>query len=220
MNILLLMAGAGSRFAGSDYDLPKPLIEIDGRPMYEHAIESLGLNGNVVVVSRFRINDSRCLVINVDKVLDGPALSALMAKKYINNNEELIIMNSDQMIDWSPSDLDLARPFDGGLLLFRATGNRWSFAKVVGNRVVEVAEKDPISQDALVGIHYWKRGKDFVKYAEKMISKNDRVNNEFYIAPVYNYAISDGLSIVPIYVNKMYDLGTPEALDTYLRGRV
>jgi dTDP-glucose pyrophosphorylase len=220
VNILLLMAGAGSRFAGSRYSLPKPLIEINGKPMYEHAIESLGLDGMVIAVSRFQLERNNYFVINVDRVLDGPAVSALLARDYINNDEELVIMNSDQMIEWNPSDLSLAQAHDGGLMLFKAGGNRWSFARVIDNRVVEVAEKDPISEDALVGIHYWKRGKDFVKYAEQMISRNDRVNGEFYIAPVYNYAISDGLSIVPIYVSKMHDLGTPQALDRYLADRI
>jgi dTDP-glucose pyrophosphorylase len=210
------MAGAGSRFAGSNNDKPKPLIEIEGKPMYQHALESLGIKGKVIAISRFRISDDNYVVINTNKVLDGPAISALLAKDYINNNEDLIIMNSDQIVNWNPSELYRAQPYDGALLLFKAQGDRWSFAKVLGNKIVKVAEKDPISEDALVGIHYWKRGKDFVRYAEEMIASNDRVNGEFYIAPVYDYAIRDGLHIVPIHVDKMIDLGTPEALDKYL----
>lgn len=212
------MAGAGSRFENSTYDKPKPLIEINGIPMYKHAITSLGVSGNIIAVTRFEVELRSCLVIDTKKVLDGPAVSALLAKDYINNNEELLIMNCDQVIEWDPREIDLPKMYDGALLLFKAVGDRWSFAKVQGNSVVEVAEKDPISEDALAGIHYWRRGKDFVKYAEQMVSKNDRVNGEFYIAPVYNYAIKDGKKIAPIFVRKMHDLGTPEALDKYLGG--
>jgi dTDP-glucose pyrophosphorylase len=217
MNILLLMAGAGSRFYGSSYDKPKPFIEIKGEPMYRHAVRSLGLSGNVIAVSRFDLEGDNYFVITTNKVLEGPVLSALLAKDYINNNEELIIMNSDQIVEWNVHEIDLARRADGALLLFKATEDRWSFAEIQGNKILRVAEKDPISDNALVGIHYWKRGKDFVKYAEEMVSRNDRVNGEFYIAPVYNYAIKDGKEITPIFVRTMTEVGTPESLDAYLR---
>jgi dTDP-glucose pyrophosphorylase len=220
MNIVLLMAGAGSRFSGSKYQKPKPLIEINGKPMYKHAIESLGLPGNVIAITRFNHEYDNYFVVKTDKVLDGPAVSALLAKEYINNNEELIIMNSDQIIKWNPLEISLAYRYDGALLLFKAQGSRWSFAKVIQGKVTEVAEKRQISDDALVGVHYWKRGRDFVRYAEEMISRNDRVNGEFYIAPVYNYAIKDGMEIVPIYVHTMNDLGTPDSLDEYLANQI
>ena len=106
---------------------------------------------------------------------------------------------------------------DGGILCFEGTGPEWSYAKLDNDGYVnEVAEKVQISNCATAGYYYWNRGSDFVKYAEQMIAANDRVNNEFYVAPVYNYAIKDGKHIVITHVDKVYELGTPEWLEQYL----
>ena len=82
--------------------------------------------------------------------------------------------------------------------------------------VTEVAEKDPISNIATCGIYWYRRGSDFVKYADQMIEKNIRVNNEFYIAPVYNELIGDGKKLIPFFVHSMWGIGTPEDLNYYL----
>jgi dTDP-glucose pyrophosphorylase len=106
---------------------------------------------------------------------------------------------------------------DGGIVTFEATHPKWSFAKVDENGLVtEVAEKNPISNIATVGYYYWKHGSDFVKYAEQMIEKNIRVNNEFYVCPVFNEAVGDGKQIRTFNINKMWGLGTPEDLKYYL----
>jgi hypothetical protein len=106
---------------------------------------------------------------------------------------------------------------DGGIVSFKSTHPKWSYAKTDNNGfVLEVAEKKTISDIATVGIYYWKKGSDFVKYAEQMIDKNIRVNNEFYVCPVYNEAILDGLKFKTFDVPKMWGLGTPEDLDYYL----
>jgi dTDP-glucose pyrophosphorylase len=107
---------------------------------------------------------------------------------------------------------------DGGIVTFKSTHPKWSFAKVNENGLVsEVAEKNPISDIATVGIYYWKKGAEYVKYAEQMIEKNIRVNNEFYVCPVFNEAIEDGKEIRTFEIKKMMGLGTPEDLSTYLR---
>ena len=106
---------------------------------------------------------------------------------------------------------------DGGIVLFKATHPKWSFAKLdEKNYVTEVAEKNPISDNATVGFYYWKKGSDFVKYANEMIDKDDRINNEFYVCPVFNHAINDGLKILGRQIDSMYGLGTPEDLNIYL----
>jgi dTDP-glucose pyrophosphorylase len=106
---------------------------------------------------------------------------------------------------------------DGGIVTFKAIHPKWSFAKVNENGLVtEVAEKNPISDNATVGYYFWKHGSDFVKYAEQMISKNIRVNNEFYVCPVFNQAIEDQKEIKIFNVEKMWGLGTPEDLNYYL----
>jgi dTDP-glucose pyrophosphorylase len=107
---------------------------------------------------------------------------------------------------------------DGGIVTFKSTNPKWSFAKVDENNfILEVAEKNVISDNATVGFYYWKKGSDFVKYAESMINKNIRVNNEFYICPVYNEAIKDGKKIVNYSIKKMWGIGTPEDLNLFLK---
>ena len=106
---------------------------------------------------------------------------------------------------------------DGGIVSFKGTHPKYSFAKINEKGLVtEVAEKDPISDIATVGYYYWKKGSDFVKYAEQMIDKNIRTNNEFYVCPVYNEAIKAGLKIKASLVDEMWGMGTPEELNNFL----
>ena len=106
---------------------------------------------------------------------------------------------------------------DGGIVSFKATHPKWSFAKIDEKGLVtEVAEKNPISDIATVGYYYWKQGSDFVKYSEQMIQSNTRVNNEFYVCPVFNEAINDNKKIRTFNVKGMWGLGTPEDLNYYL----
>jgi len=109
---------------------------------------------------------------------------------------------------------------DGGMLTFTATHPKWSFAKLNGEGFVsEVAEKKPISKIATVGIYYWAKGSDYVKYAEEMIRKDVRTNNEFYVCPVFNEAILDNKKVKVYSINErdMWGLGTPEDLDNFLK---
>jgi dTDP-glucose pyrophosphorylase len=226
------MAGAGSRFQQMGYTFPKPLIEVEGKPMIQQVVENLNFGDehrHIFIVQkehydRFALNyllpliKPNCEIIQVDKVTEGAACTALLAKKFIDNDDRLLIANSDQVIDWmeTPSPL-YDRNIDGGVYVFNATHPKWSFVKVdATNKVVEVAEKKPISDIATTGIYFWRRGKDFVRCAEQMIEKNIRVNNEFYIAPVFNEIIAEDKLIGIEYVNKMWGIGTPEDLKTYL----
>jgi len=110
------------------------------------------------------------------------------------------------------------RQCDGGILTFKATHPKWSFARIDSDGfVTEVAEKKPISDVATVGFYYWKHGSDYVKYAEEMIEKNIRFNNEFYVCPVFNQAINDDKKIITSNIDKMWGLGTPEDLDFFLK---
>jgi len=145
----------------------------------------------------------------------------LLAEEFINNDEELLIANSDQVIQFSPENFNTFRRFsniDGIVFTFHAVHPKWSFVKTNSRGVVtEVAEKRPISDIATCGIYYYRKGSDFVRYAHSMIEKNIRVNNEFYIAPVYNELIQDRKVLVPFFVDKMHGLGTPEDLEKYLK---
>ena len=163
----------------------------------------------------------KCKIITIDKLTEGAACTVLLAKKYINNSKPLVISNSDQFIEWNPSETMYnfsTKKVDGGILTFNATHPKWSYAKIDKKyNVVKVAEKKVISNNATVGIYYWKEGKDFVKYANQMISKNIRVNNEFYVCPVFNEAIKDKKIIKIKKIDSMWGLGTPEDLDYFLK---
>jgi hypothetical protein len=104
----------------------------------------------------------------------------------------------------------------GAIALFNADDPKWSYAKIDNGRISGVAEKVVISNNASVGIYGWKLGSDYVRYAQQMIDRDIRTNNEFYICPVYNEAISDGHLILPFFVNEMHGVGTPEDLEEYL----
>ena len=160
-------------------------------------------------------------IVDVDGITEGAACTTLLAKEYIDNDNPLIIANSDQFVDWDTSEFMYKmqeQDVDAGILTFKSTHPKWSFAKIDKlGYVTEVAEKNPISDIATVGIYYWKRGSDYVKYAEQMIKENKRFNNEFYVCPVFNEAIADGKKIKTYDIDKMWGLGTPEDLNNFLQ---
>lgn len=232
LNILIPMAGAGSRFEKAGFTFPKPLIEVNNEPMIKLVYENLNINANYIFIvqkeHRIKYNldtllnliSPNCKIIETEGLTEGAACTTLLAKELINNENPLLIANSDQVVEWDSNEF-MYKMYetnsDGGILTFKSTHPKWSFAKIDDNGYVsEVAEKNPISDDATVGIYYWKKGSDYVKYSEQMISKNLRVNNEFYVCPVFNEAISDGLKIKTCEVKKMWSLGTPEDLDNFL----
>jgi HAD superfamily hydrolase (TIGR01509 family) len=232
MNVLIPMAGAGSRFQQAGYTFPKPLIDVEGKPMIQLVVENLGIDANFIFVvqkehrEKFNLDTllnliaPNCKVVEVDGLTEGAACTALLAKEHINNDNPLFFANSDQFVEWDSTEFMYKMnetDADGGIVSFRATHPKWSFAKVDENGLVtEVAEKNPISDIATVGYYYWKHGSDFVKYAEEMVEKDIRVNNEFYVCPVFNQAIEDGKEIRTFDIPKMWGLGTPEDLKYYL----
>ncbi len=224
LNILIPMAGAGSRFGG----VIKPLVDVLGKPMIQRVIESLNIDANYLFIVQDKHFDQlkyilpllkpNCKIIQTNGLTDGAACTSLLAKTFIDNNNPLLIANCDQIIDYdAASFLSSANNCDGTILTFEANETKWSYARVEKDIVVEVAEKRVISNKATVGIYYYKRGADYIKYAEQMIVANDRFNNEFYIAPVYNYAIRDNKKIKCYDVNKMNGIGTPGDLANYLQ---
>jgi beta-phosphoglucomutase-like phosphatase (HAD superfamily)/dTDP-glucose pyrophosphorylase len=230
-NILIPMAGNGSRFSKAGYENPKPLIDVNGKPMIQRVVENIGIPGNYIFIvqsehyKKYNLESALtllvpgCKIIQVDGVTDGAARTALLATEYINNPRPLIIANSDQLLEWNSSEFIsqlLEVGADGNMALFLANEDKWSYAKIKNNRIIEVAEKVVISNNASTGIYGWSKGSDYVKYAKQMIKKDIRVNNEFYICPVYNEAIQDNKRILPMFIDKMHGLGTPEDLNLYL----
>jgi beta-phosphoglucomutase-like phosphatase (HAD superfamily)/dTDP-glucose pyrophosphorylase len=232
LNVLVPMAGAGSRFASAGYTFPKPLIEVHGKPMIQVVVENLNMEANYIFIVqkehyekynlKYLLNliAPNCRIVQVEGVTEGAACTTLLAKEFINNDEHLIIANSDQFIDWNSNETMYAfnaDSVDGGILTFHSTHPKWSYASLDETGFVnEIAEKKVISSHATVGVYYWNKGSDYIKYAEQMIEKNIRVNNEFYVAPVYNEAIAEGKKIRVKDVTGMWGLGTPEDLNYFL----
>ena len=233
MNVLIPMAGAGSRFEKAGYTFPKPLIEVNGKPMIQTVVENLNIDAKHIFIVQKKhyeeynlkyllnlITNNNCEIVQVDEMTEGAACTTLLAKQFIDNDEPLVLANSDQFVEWDSNEFMYsmtADNIDGGILSFEATHPKWSFAKLTEEGYVsEVAEKKPISNIATVGIYYWKKGSDYVKYAEQMIDKNIRTNNEFYVCPVFNEAIGDNKKIKIFSIDKMWGLGTPEDLDRYI----
>jgi HAD superfamily hydrolase (TIGR01509 family) len=231
MNVLIPMAGAGSRFQQAGYTFPKPLIDVDGKPMIQVVTDNLNIDATFIYVVQkehrekynldtlLNLITPNCKIVEVDGVTEGAASTTLLAKEYINNDEPLVMANSDQFIEWDSNEFMykmIEQKVDGGIITFQSTHPKWSFVKLKNGYICEVAEKKPISDIATVGVYYWAKGSDYVKYAEQMIEKNIRVNNEFYVCPVFNEAISDGKKIKAFHIEKMWGLGTPEDLKTFL----
>ena len=231
MNILIPMAGAGSRFQKAGYTFPKPLIEVNGKPMIQLVVENLNIDARHIFVVQKEHYDKYnlkhllglispgCKIVQVDGMTEGAACTTLLAKEFIDNDEPLVFANSDQFLDWDSNEFMYsmeADEVDGGMLTFTATHPKWSFAKLDEEGFVsEVAEKKPISDVATAGIYYWKHGSDYVKYAEQMIENDVRFNNEFYVCPVFNEALQDGKKIKTFHFDGMWGIGTPEDLDYF-----
>ena len=231
------MAGQGSRFKDAGYIKPKPFIDVSGKSMIERVLDNLYYpNAKYLLIARPEHLDlEKDLVrkieleynarfITVNQLTEGTACTVLFAREFINNSEPLLIANSDQIVDINIQDFIedcFQKQLQGCILCFqdKEMNPKWSFAKLNSNGiVVEVKEKEPISDLATVGIYLFSEGKIFVDAALDMIIRNDRVNNEFYTCPVYNYAIKIGskIGVYTIDQKDMHGIGTPEDLNTYL----
>lgn len=235
INIVIPMAGAGSRFAKAGYKKPKPFIDVLGKPMICHVLDNLDIPyAKFILLARKEHYDNEPETIQwiknnynvefvlIDNLTEGAACTVLHAHRLINNDVPLLIANSDQIVDINITDYindSNARNLDGSVLCFQDDDTKWSYAKIDDNGyIVEIKEKVVISEHATVGIYYFARGRIFVENAIDMFVRNERVNNEFYVAPVYNYAISQGdkFGIYGIDMSQMHGTGTPEDLDKYI----
>ena len=230
LKVIIPMAGMGSRFSEAGYTFPKPLIEVEGKPMIQKVVENINIDAkHIFIVQREHYEKYNlqyllplicdCEIVIVDSVTEGAACTVLLAEKYMNDSP-ILICNSDQIIDWDSNEFMysmIADGIDAGILTFKSIHPKWSFAKLDNDGYVsEVAEKKPISDNATTGVYYWAKGSDFAKYARKMIEAQDRTNGEFYVCPVFNHAIKDGKKVKIFPVKGMFGIGTPEDLNTYL----
>lgn len=239
VNVIIPAAGDGSRFSKEGWKKPKPFIDIEGRLMVEHVINNVSptdaeitillrkdhLNAYPNIASKLKSSDHN--ITSVPKLTEGTASTVLIARRFFDNDQPMMVANSDQLVQFDVNDFIedcFQRKLDGSILVFRdpSMNPKWSFARVNEEGLVtEVAEKKPISDLATIGIYLFSRGKDFVIAALDMLVANDRVNGEFYTCPVYNYMIKNGarVGIYEVPINAMSGLGTPEDLNQFLQSR-
>jgi NDP-sugar pyrophosphorylase family protein len=232
------MAGAGSRFAKAGYRDPKPLITIRGVPMINVVINNLRPKVDhrfIFICQQSHIEEyglkeklsswaTKCEIIGLSGITEGAACTVLAARNFIDNQDPLMIANSDQYVDVDINNYLRTlndKQLDGLIMTMKANDPKWSFVGL--NReghVDRVIEKEVISDEATVGIYNFKRGCDFVGAADAMIATNLRVNNEFYVAPTYNQLIASGRKIgihnVGTEGDGMYGLGIPSDLKYFL----
>jgi NDP-sugar pyrophosphorylase family protein len=242
LNIVLPIAGRGSRFAVAGYAQPKPLIPVHGEPMIAsvvryvrpdrpHRLIFVTLREHLVHAGMGEALEAAapgCVIVPVDQVTEGAACTVLLAREHIDSNDPLMLANSDQWVDLDVDDyLDVMerQRADGLIMTMKANDPKWSFVGLDrGGFVTRVVEKEVISEEATVGIYNFRRGRDFVRAADSMIARNLRVNNEFYVAPVYNELIAEGARIAVYNVGRegdgMYGLGIPSDLDRFLANPV
>ncbi len=240
INIVVPMAGRGSRFANAGYELPKPLIDVHGKHMIEYVVQNIRPKDEHRFIFiclkehldkynlEAKLNEiaSGCIVVPVNQVTEGAACTVLLAEKYIDNEDSMMIANSDQYVDIDINDyLSAMKDYDGLIMTMSANDPKWSFIKYDNNGFVTLLrEKEVISNEATVGIYNYKHGSDFVKYAKRMIGKDIRVNNEYYVAPVYNEMIEDEKKLVYYNIGSedkgMYGLGIPEDLSKFLKNPI
>ena len=238
LNIVIPMAGKGFRFMEAGYTFPKPLIGIKDKTMIEVVISNLKSihNHRFIFIAQKehcqkydiynvlkRATNDKFELIQISGITEGAACTVLLASNYINNDDDLLIANSDQYIDIKIDDfINKSRDSksDGVIMTFKSSHPKWSYARAdESGKVSETAEKKVISNSATVGIYYFKKGSDFVSGAQSMIHKNIRHNNEFYVCPVFNELIITGKNIFThdIGAESMHGLGTPEDLNLFMQ---
>ena len=235
MKIIIPMAGGGSRFAKLGYDKPKPLIPVslfNDIPMIEAVVNNMQFNdcehifivqaehcdkyGLDYFLKSIRPNSK---IVKTNGLTEGAACTVLLAKEHIDNDESILIVNSDQHVEWNKKKFmeKIGQGHDGCIFAFKSNLPNCSYVKLNEQGfVTDAVEKKVISDDATVGIYHWAKGSDFVKYANQMIAKNIRTNNEFYTCPVYQEAVNDGKKITTFNVIKYWSLGTPDELNNFV----
>jgi len=232
MNIVIPMAGAGSRFVDVGIDIPKPLIEVLGNTLIEHAIKSFDVEGRFIFITRdygksynntlstiLKTLRPESIEIKVSSVTSGAVESVLRAQEFIDNDDSLVVYNCDQKIEWDPYVLlnHIKNKDPSALLvLYKSTNPKNSFAEISDDNIVRVAEKNPISDNALIGFHYWKHGSDFCTSANKLMDHyRSSGSPECYVSETYNYLYKK-INAYFIANNVYVPLGTPEDVSKFV----
>ncbi|OYU96744.1 MAG: hypothetical protein CFE21_00200 [Bacteroidetes bacterium B1(2017)] len=233
MIVVMPMAGRGSRFSNKGYQTPKPLILVDGTPMFVRALLSLGnLEYELLVIialleheAEYKVSEliakylpnKPVKLLLIDEVTEGQLCTVLLASEYFNH-KPVLVMASDTLVEGS-LDTDIRNLGDakGIISVINLPGDSWSFARTNElGIVVEVAEKIRISDYASTGLYFFSNGNDIIRFGTDMIENNERTRGEFFVIPVYQKLINAGLPVKISEAKAMWDMGTPEALNNFI----
>jgi len=229
INIVIPMAGKGQRFIDAGFNTPKPLLKLGDDLTIKHIINIMKMpNAQFIFIVRqdhceeYHLDEEllkiepNAKIVRVNQITEGAICTVLLAKKYFEDDNPVIIKDCDQIINWDPKhfiDFVERNNADGAIVNIHTDRPNYSYSRVnSAGKIIETAEKTVISNYGSVGIYYFAKGNELIKYAEKMIKKNLRVNNEFYTAPVYNQFIQDFKTILHYPIAEMFQLGTPEEI--------
>ena len=224
INVLIPMAGRGSRFREAGHALPKPMIPVAGKPMIEWAIDSLtGLRAEhrfifVALEEDLRAGLSTLLedkgeIVSLHQLREGAVQSALAARHLIESDHPLIIANCDQYIEWDINEwLDGSAGFDCSTVAFRSNNSHHSYLVTREKQVEVVREKEVVSDLAVAGMYFYRRGTLFTQGADSLIASDEKTNGEFYISPIFNQLIAEGATVTFTEIQRKdsHMLGTPE----------
>lgn len=232
MNIFIGMCGLGSRFVKYGYDLPKYLIVYNGAPMIYHAVNTIKIPGRIHFIVRkdhlekYSFLEKMLLglgdeIIVCDYNTGGAAESLLLAKNHVKDHTApMLSVNCDQYLNWNPIHLlneMKQNPNVSYILTYKESSPKCSYVREHNGLIVEVREKQVISNDATIGYYHWARTSDFFQDAEQMINDGHKENGEYYLAPVYNYSIARGLTVKQwkLAANSFWPVGTPDDLNNF-----
>jgi NDP-sugar pyrophosphorylase family protein len=237
INILIPLAGKSHFFNQAEYPYPMPLIEVNDKTMIEHVVG----NFNSIQEDKqfiFIVNSEDCKKYHIDNILKlathnsckiiqishktkGAACSALMSIKYINNDDPLIIANTDQIFDVDLGEIvSTFKSVDGGVITFDSIHPRWSYVRIDRNGfIVETAEKKPLSKHAVAGFYYFRKGKDFVESSMTMIKKDINTDGVYYVSPAFNEMILKNKNMITYKVDneKYHTFYNPKKIKEYER---
>jgi NDP-sugar pyrophosphorylase family protein len=233
--VIIPMAGLGTRFSDEGFTVPKPLIKVSGKSLIEHSIESLGIDAKYIFITRkydkkehnTELSEILSRIcpnheeICIDYITKGAVETCLLGSEFIDENLPLIITNCDQRLNWDPVAFleHASKPsVDGSVVTYNSTNPKNSFAIIENDVVTEVVEKKAVSNNALVGIHYWKRSEDFLKSGRLLVEDFCKTGRpECYVSETYNYLIRDRKTINNFHFedNQYIPLGTPYDLTMY-----
>jgi NDP-sugar pyrophosphorylase family protein len=235
LKVIIPIAGTSELFNPSEYFYPKPLIEINGKPMIEVVLEnimSFSQPFDIIFIIKdqdakkfylentLKILAKNANIITLKKETKGALCSVLMSIDLVQDEDEILILNGDQIIDANFDDIYQfwnESKSDGGLVTFNSVHPRWSYVKSEEGKVTETAEKNPISNHAIAGYYYVKSAKDFFEAAFSVILNENQINGAYFISSIYNEMILKGkkINIYPIAPNQYHSFYSPEKIKNY-----